>query len=298
MTSNSLICRLDALLVPIYVALTAAALASVGNEWLAALAAHGKTRTNIQRDDKYPAKSSSCALLFFRFIDSLVVPKRFFLHFYVVGWMALATCIGLSETHVYPTLVISLLAIHLTRRLLECLYVHAWRAQSRMHLAGYGLGLLHYVLLSLVFVDVGSCRKEDIGNRHHHQEMTTAIPPHLVAVAAVILNLWAQYQQHRHHVLLASLRPALLTATSTSSASYSGPPRQAWFQWVACPHYLAEILVYMSLVVLQPSTRSVALLLWVAVNLTVSARSSHAWYLQHVKGYKERKLFVIAPGMY
>ena len=295
MTSNSLICRLDALLVPIYATLTAAALASVGNQWLAALAAHGKTRPNIQRHEDYETPSTSESPLQ-RFIDSLVVPKRFFLHFYVVGVMALATCIGLSPPRVYPTLVTSLLAIHLTRRLLECLYVHAWRAQSRMHLAGYGLGLLHYVHLPLVFVDVGSCRNDDHVYKLYQVKKTV---PRLVSVAALILNLWAQYQQHRHHVLLASLRQIqAATTTSTSSVCYTGPPRQAWFQWVACPHYLAEILVYMSLVVLQPTTRSVALLLWVTVNLTVSARSSHAWYLAHVKGYKERNLCCIVPRMY
>ena len=296
--SISLLCRLDALLVQIYATLSVTALASVVNPWLAALAAHGKTRLDGRRDNEHVKYKASPSQGLFRFIESLVVPKRFFWHFYVVGLLALGACVWLSPSHKhdYQTLVlVMMIAIHLSRRWLECLLVHAWRAESRMHLAGYCLGLLHYLLLPFVFCNVGSCHDND-----HAFDIagTTAIA---VSLVALLLNVWAQYQQHRHHVLLASLRRAPATNTTTSSRSvsspYSGPPRQAWFHFVACPHYLAEILIYASLVLAQPTTRSLALLVWVAVNLTVSARSNHAWYLANVPGYKERNLCIIVPGI-
>lgn len=224
------------------------------------------------------------------------VPKRYFAHFYLVGFVQLLLCASVWQTSgpgISPPLAVwVLLGSHLVRRYSECLYVHKWTPQSRMHVAGYLLGIVHYLLLPLVFCP-------DEANTTTTNPQTSIINnddvrsgSRLVGqLACVMLCLYAQYQQHRHHCLLASLRNS---PTSSNSSALYAIPTGGWFQIVSSPHYLAEILMYASLVVLaalldhersslaslrQQSLRRCALLLWVADNLTVSAISTHRWYL-------------------
>ena len=59
-------------------------------------------------------------------------------------------------------------------------------------------------------------------------------------------------------------------------------PTGLGFDWVYCPHYTAEIVLYVSLALLLPRSGAVqAMLLFVAANLAVVADRNYAWYLQH-----------------
>jgi 3-oxo-5-alpha-steroid 4-dehydrogenase 3 len=340
------ICLVKQHLVWIYALFTVITLGSLINPFLASLATHGKTRRQqedgnyIRRkttitDDKHrknqetrttttrKARNSSNTTNTCQGIRQsldyvldivrtrLLVPKRFFGHFYVVGLVALTTAVIFQSTTTtkgeaataysyhpqHTVVVIALLYAHLLRRLVECHWVHRWSSSSRMHLAGYGVGILHYLVLPLVFVDISYCgdAEDETTTRMRTtprgwSESPSTFCMTLRIFAAAAFNLWAQYQQHRHHVLLADLRrpPASATperaARSTSAATtchhHHPLPNTAWFRYVSCPHYLAEILLYVSLMVLQPTRRSAALFMWVTVNLMVSASQSHAWYVQ------------------
>ena len=51
------------------------------------------------------------------------------------------------------------------------------------------------------------------------------------------------------------------------------------FDYVACPHYTAEIIIYISFCMLAPSSIPLlCLLLWVLTNLSVVAESQYQWY--------------------
>ena len=106
------------------------------------------------------------------------------------------------------------------------------------------------------------------------------------------LFVYASYQQHQAHRILANLRqsPAIDKASSENVSlhldrknnvrlsSYS-IPYGSWFQYVASPHYFAEILIYTSFLIMDfhQITRW-CVWAWVVVNLAITARQTWYWY--------------------
>jgi 3-oxo-5-alpha-steroid 4-dehydrogenase 3 len=69
--------------------------------------------------------------------------------------------------------------------------------------------------------------------------------------------------------------------STKKNKSYS-IPKGLLFQYVCCPHYLQEVCIYFSFVLLQPTSISmICLLLWVISNLSVSANNQFKWYKHH-----------------
>jgi 3-oxo-5-alpha-steroid 4-dehydrogenase 3 len=105
---------------------------------------------------------------------------------------------------------------------------------------------------------------------------------------------------------LARLRP--FTTTTINTKTDYRLPVGGWFEWVTCPHYFAEILIYVAFAVLleleqhgSPQNRlwlrlrPVLLVVWVVTNLTLSAWQSHEWYVQHVADYARLGRSAIVP---
>lgn len=200
-----------------------------------------------------------------------------------------------------------LLYVHLLRRLYECTYVHQWRETSMMHIAGYMVGVIHYIWLPHVFVRIPceQCWKTLFPNSYPSflfparevLDSTYPVQLHKVTrygwlVLGVCLCLYGQYQQHRHHVLLAILRKPNLRSNSVNPSKdgqYS-LPTGGWFQFVTCPHYLAEILIYVSFAILLELEKPILyygyrhylVLTWVASNLTLSALINYQWYQKNL----------------
>lgn len=237
---------LDRLAVPSYVAMTVLAVLSLSETTLHSMALYGKMRMNIPRS----------------WINRFEVPKQLFTHFYIVGIVSL----GLvwwgyqQEGNEIDVVFFILLLSHLIRRLYECLYVHRWRSKSRMHIAGYLVGVLHYLFLPFVFY---SYKTIDLKQ------------PRIILL--LLFNFWAQYQQYRHHIIL-----ALIRENEEDSTVYQLPV-VGWFQYVACPHYLAEIFIYLSFALWQVDRIAPWIVfLWVVTNLSISARANLQWYRTRV----------------
>eukprot|EP00048_Salpingoeca_helianthica_P010874 m.155641 g.155641 ORF g.155641 m.155641 type:complete len:294 (+) comp15146_c8_seq1:1469-2350(+) len=235
----------------------------------------------------------------------LHVPKRWFWHFYFVGSLvclfqlasfSLLPAGGAFQNlfdllaHVLPVsaptacspqsstlhfLALALLQTQLARRLIECLLLMR-ASPATMHFGHYVVGLAFYLAFALSLFsdcqpDVRVITMSDIGSVH--------------VALVVTLFLYASYHQFLCHHILASLR-----SNDKSSSSY-GIPRGDWFQWVCCPHYLAEILIYLSFALLLPSNAAVVLAsLFVAANLTHSALLTRDWYA--IAGWR-----AILPGL-
>ena len=281
--NDSILCRIDDYTVPIYVVLLVAALAVPVVPFVKDLASHGKTRTSIAG----PATSNPTFIsqLWSFAVDQLVVPKSFFTHFYIFAILSLYARQGLLGVLRGMNQVKALLFIHFMRRLLECTFVHQWRRGSYMHVSGYVVGILHYLFLPLVFFPC----PQGVSNMDKRPIDEDSLVHQAFCFASTIACLWAQYQQSRHHWILAQLRRRSHTAAQEKVVfDRYQLPRKGWFTRLSCPHYSSEIVIYLGLASLScmtdqslSITRLVVLLLWVVGNLTVSAWESHQWYLRH-----------------
>ena len=317
-----LLCFIDAYIVPIYVLLSATALISPFLTVLSTLSSHGKTRnaaSSFTTDERRNERNStgniaSRAIQIFKkvlFDDVLWVPKRYFTHFYFYGLINLISFAVANNDRMSPSII--LLSLHLTRRLYECLVVHAWNTNSKMHLAGYLLGMLHYFLIPLVFLGAPAC----LGDKWatiSEQSIRNTGKSFMISALVFLFGTWSQYQQYRHHCLLASLRrtppPSNMQKGEKGPRDYTTPPLELWFRHVSCPHYLAEILIYTAFAVAIDVERSTTrhqvdddlrhwvLLLWVTTNLSVSAKRSHSWYAQNFAEYTKTKRAAIVPYLY
>lgn len=345
---------------PVYFLLALAAVTSRCSGILRALASHGKTYMNDSTNKRitlwYNILSPSSS-----WSPWCWVSKRCFVHFYLVGLLSttIATVYYLDFHHqnmqhhhsnertieeisVSRMAGVFLLVIHMFRRVYECLYVQQYREESsKMHIAGYALGVVHYMLLPLVFWEIDTTNNSNIviesdnnrknedhssGSESISSKMTIRVWVFIVAMIGI--NIWLQYEQHIHHVILADIRRVTVTKKKKQDGTkhedksslrqnqhYSLPPYRRWFRYVLSPHYLAEILLYLSFaIILEIAASSTVrndsvcknisgnftslfyfgkmvdylflgrryrhwmLFVWVATNLTVSALNSYDWY--------------------
>lgn len=302
------ICLFDSLLVVGYASMTAMVYLSAVVPSLKDLASHGKTREG--NGSKLVAASKAGP---FDFVNGefFLVPKKAFRQFYVWGLLVLsaatllATKMRSSATTASPpppslkVASTALLYLHLCRRLYECTFVHKWRATSQMHLAGYLVGAIHYVWLPMVFIRLPceECVRNIVGdplpNIFYEQYKgplwldNVEVPPLVWRLPPILLCLWGQYQQYRHHVLLAYLRKPETSQYKDKPTTNYSLPNDGWFVYVTCPHYLAEMLVYISFAILLAQeqvqgVRHYVVLFWVVSNLTLSALINYKWYKQNL----------------
>jgi len=97
--------------------------------------------------------------------------------------------------------------------------------------------------------------------------------------------------QHDCHEYLASMKKYTL-------------PDSPWFQWVVCPHYTSECLIYISIAILsapegQPVNMTVlAGLGFVVSNLAVTADSTMKWYIKKFGAEKLKGRWRMLPYVY
>ena len=94
--------------------------------------------------------------------------------------------------------------------------------------------------------------------------------------------------------------PSLTPPSSPMAYEYE-VPRGSWFKYVCCPHYSAEIIVYMSFLLLAPTNTSLqGLLIWVISNLAVTGRKQLQWYQTNdvLRNDVPPHWCVLVPGVY
>ncbi|XP_066575997.1 polyprenal reductase isoform X2 [Amia ocellicauda] len=258
---------------------------------------YGKTKRNLQR----PA-----------FLHHFDVPKRWFVHFYTVSviwnsylmvqtalldqpfpvWLQSTISFLTRSTAPSPegeqlsiTLGQALLWIHSFRRLLECVFVSVY-SDGVIHLVQYGFGLSYYILLGLTVL----CTE---GQREHTGLLKEDVfaQVHWYHVVGLMLFVWASVHQHRCHVILANLRKG---SSGTVVSLKHGVPHGDWFQLVSCPHYFAELLIYVAFCITSGCTFTWWLVvLYVLFNQTLAAVLCHDFYHKKFESYpKQRKAFI------
>ncbi len=124
---------------------------------------------------------------------------------------------------------------------------------------------------------------------------------HWYHVVAYFLFLWASYHQHVCHRILAEIRKDRRERRESHGAGEAdagyGQPDGDWFEFVSCPHFLAEILIYTAMllcfVVTDIQSMWWLVVVYVVSTLGLSARQAHIYYLQKYEDYPRNRYAII-----
>ena len=259
----------------IYALLTIAALLSTVSPTLSSLSSHGKTRALSHSGKNGTARCHeqqqkiSVLRRWQQYLvgnNGLTMNKSRFIDFYATGIIISALILiynanSISRKDFLPT---CLFMTHLVRRFGECLWVHKPGAFSRMHVAGYLLGILHYLCLPFIMIPYypNSLMCTSDNNHYTLQEGEISVEQcrdpssssdtsmtRFLDLFSMIGCVYFQYQQHRHHVILANLRVGVGGPMPTKTTQYS-LPEGGWFEYASCPHYFSEIMIYVTFAIL------------------------------------------------
>jgi 3-oxo-5-alpha-steroid 4-dehydrogenase 3 len=102
----------------------------------------------------------------------------------------------------------------------------------------------------------------------------------------------ASVLQFKSHAILANLRKDLKGRVVTYRHSI---PRGGLFEHLSCPHYFAEILIYMSLCLVMGGKSSTWWMVcaFVVINQLIVGLFNHHWYLETFKDYPKQRKAVI-----
>lgn len=155
-------------------------------------------------------------------------------------------------------IALALLVLQALRRLLEALYIHKHSVRPLNPVVVLG-GVLFYLAAPLTL----SCSSSVCATFKPH-------PPTRVALAVELFAAASVGQNHIHRAL----------AGAPPLRGKYGVARGGLFELVCCPHYTAEIAIYVCFFVLCPGVLVFAMLAFVAGNLSVSALETAKWYLR------------------
>ncbi|AMD19994.1 HCL157Cp [Eremothecium sinecaudum] len=200
-----------------------------------------------------PANDNSSGNKAVKWFFGLKVPHNYFTHFYANGLV-----LSLINAFLFPSqLLVWLLVIHTVRRLAECLLCTNWGSNSQIHVAHYLVGLWFYTTLNLsIYLGLADST-----------ELTIRGEMHTVKLIAVLLFAVFSFDQSFNHLHLSTL------------VKYSLPTR-GLFKWIACAHYFDELMIYISLFIVNKNTRLATgmSVIWVISNLGVSAVQTKSYY--------------------
>ncbi|KAJ5694714.1 hypothetical protein N7536_005126 [Penicillium majusculum] len=247
------------------------------------------------------------------FLDYLAtwqVPHSYFTHFYIasvlssVFWVAQLLSRGVvfqaiasrvSEDHQRHSMSLTqlviccvLLAIQGSRRLWEC-FVFSKPSSSQMWFMHWLLGLGFYLAAGVAIWIEGSGTLLTKSLTLVHLQMTNA--PNLRTFFLIPLFLVASGLQHDSHHYLYSLKKYTL-------------PEHPMFRGVVCPHYGAESIIYLSLALLAAprgewvNKTMLSCLVFVAVNLGLTARNTKKWYAQKFGKDSVQDWWLMIPYVY
>jgi 3-oxo-5-alpha-steroid 4-dehydrogenase 3 len=260
------------------------------------------------------------------------VPKAWFSHFYVIGFafalwcdleVAIIICFhqrlpivsvlqqfdspdfGKTQPATICILSLCLITLHIGRRLYEVNIVQRPSKQARMNVSHYliGLGFYGAMVFAAWIEGAANLGVWDFDDLDRPLSLKCMLEPHIII--ALALYIYASWHQHTCHQILANIRSKTRDPSSSSSqSSVYQIPRGDWFESIVCPHYLADILIYLSMCILNKCQNLTLLagLLWTIINLTVTASETEKWYKASF-GSKYTKTFaggrwVILPGIY
>lgn len=205
--------------------------------------------------------------------------------------------------------------LHILRRALETIPMINGSVvnlkHGEMHICHYCYGMLFYFAMPLTYIAHPELTQEIFDTKENASckfimyELIYSVQ--IKHVLGILMFFYASVHQYRCHRILYNMKKSMIikrvergykkcslfydiqdqeTKMSIQSNTLSkivynkyAIPFGDWFSLVSNPHFLAEILIYLSLAVISPGNLCVWLALAsVICNLTCSAAQNHTWY--------------------
>ncbi|OJJ47659.1 hypothetical protein ASPZODRAFT_15109 [Penicilliopsis zonata CBS 506.65] len=276
--------------------------------------AYGARATSTSQADS-PSQPPAPASKSFatRTMDSLAsfkVPHGYFTHFYVVSvlsslfWTTQVLLGGVffraiaervAPAHLQPSMSFNqvilcclLMLAQGSRRLYES-FLFAKPSSSKMGFAHWLMGIAFYLGMGVAIWIEGTGNL--LSKKLSFDDIKLSNVPSLRTFFCLPLFLMASGLQHDCHHYLFSLKKYTL-------------PTHPLFRGIICPHYTAECIIYLSLALLAApkgefiNKTLVTCLLFVAVNLGITAKSTKTWYMQKFGDESVRGRWIMIPGIY
>lgn len=248
--------------------------------WLTVIYKYGKLLRDLNNDER-----SVSGLLLIRWIQ---VPKRYFSHFYGIA-VILHLIVLLSSlfhvdsvrqilntplnllfgaykydgVNVYLFFLLSM--IHIFRRFIESVFI-AVPSFAKINLIHYLTGIGFYISIALYNA-----------NNLFSTVLITQDRPYLYTVG-LIFYVIGQVLQFHSHKILSELRRR--NDKPRGKAGYY-LPHGGLFEFVSCPNYFSELVIYSGLYMLTNLNANwLAILIWVYSNQVVASLLNHKWYKQ------------------
>lgn len=256
-------------------------------------------------------------------IKLIEVPKHWFLHFYIIGLVVSSYMLSATtgayffrvnvpgvdnlaaiaaknkvQTNIdeYAVVIVCLMMfVQHSRRIYECLYVSVYSKGS--------MNIVHYILAVLLYTTVQFCALVDgphlLSGRRSLNAPTTAdelletLKLLWMKLVGAALFAWASLEHHRAHVILGNMRKD--RTGQKVLHRHHVIPRGGMFEYLAAPHFLFEILIYVAIgiVAWQSWTLWLGPVLFTFVNQALMVNETHLWYLDTFPNYpKHRKRFI------
>lgn len=246
--------------------------------------------------------------------SKLLLPKSAFSHFYLAGIISffIVLCLTIYSNFIigewpsavldavqmlrYPTvesysglftsmIVMCMADFQVTRRFLECLFVSVYSEGGKMSIVIYIVGVAFYVGLAVTCL---------VGTDLTDVVLFTDIPSsfRLHHIAGLLLFFYASWKQNRIAHMFAKLRQ---NKDGTVENTKHHIPHGDLFEYVSCPHYFCEILIYLSMNIVYwwSNTMMTWLFVFVLANQIISGYFTHKWYKENFPKYpKERKAVI------
>lgn len=179
----------------------------------------------------------------------------------------------LSNSALFKTLLMAtILLMHLSRRSLECLFVHIFSPRS---ISFHNLILMWAYYAAAPFVILIDLVQQSTDRIFHPGRYGYDFVQIIITGVGIEIFIIGSVMQFYAHRTLASGRT---TEDGKVSHEYF-VPKGGLFDYISCPHYLAELVIYTSFALVSGFTRgSLLVLLFVALTMGSQALKTHSWY--------------------
>lgn len=196
------------------------------------------------------------------------------------------------------TFLSAMVLVHMSRRSIECVFVHVFSPRP-LGLHNLLLMWAYYAFMPLaLFLELVVEVLEGVVSPTPVRFSLSGMFSVGIAIELFLLASVLQFSSHRILALLRQPSEANKSARAQGSApSYAYTvPKGGAFEYVSCPHYLAELLIYTSFAIVSRGTPgSLLLLAFVSITMIMQSVKSHEWYRKNFAAQKLGNRTAIIP---